>query len=75
MADGNITKDSMYGAVPPDDFESMLHLDRYNALTTAWLDDPAVGVARITSRFVMKPVRHFAGYPLALLAKSAVQQN
>ena len=29
MADGNITKDSMYGAVPPDDFESMLNLDRY----------------------------------------------
>ncbi|MGH6957799.1 MAG: ferritin-like domain-containing protein [Caulobacteraceae bacterium] len=29
MADGNITKDSMYGAVRPDDFESMLNLDRY----------------------------------------------
>jgi DNA-binding Lrp family transcriptional regulator len=50
-------------------------LGRYNALTTAWLDDPAVGVARITSRFVMKPVRRFVGYPLALLAKSAAQQN
>lgn len=50
-------------------------LERYNALTTAWLDDPAVGVARITSRFVMKPVRRFAGYPLALLAKTAAQQN
>ena len=30
MADGNITKDRMYGAVAPDDFESMLELDRYN---------------------------------------------
>ena len=29
MADGNITKDQMYGAVAPDDFESMLALDRY----------------------------------------------
>src|ERR1700722_6499398 len=29
VADGNITKDAMYGAVPPDDFESMLQLDRY----------------------------------------------
>ena len=29
MADGNITKDAMYGAVRPDDFESMLQLDRY----------------------------------------------
>lgn len=52
-----------------------IDLARYNALTTAWLDDPGVGVARITSRFVMKPVRHFAGYPLGLLAKSAAQQN
>ena len=31
MADGNITKDSMYGAVAPDDFEAMLQLDRYGA--------------------------------------------
>ena len=36
MADGNITKDSMYGAVAPDDFESMLTLDRYNARSTAF---------------------------------------
>ena len=27
MADGNITKDQMYGAVAPDDFESMLQLE------------------------------------------------
>lgn len=51
-----------------------IDLERYNALTTAWLDDPAVGVARITSRFVMKRVRRFTGYPLALIDKAA-QQN
>jgi hypothetical protein len=31
-----ITKDSMYGAVAPDDFESMLQLDRYGARSTAF---------------------------------------
>jgi hypothetical protein len=36
MADGNITKDVMYEAVAPDDFESMLELDRYNARSTAF---------------------------------------
>jgi hypothetical protein len=36
MADGNITKDVMYDAVAPDDFESMLELDRYNARSTAF---------------------------------------
>src|SRR5580658_4482900 len=36
MADGNITKDAMYGAVAPDDFESMLQLDRYGARSTAF---------------------------------------
>ena len=36
MADGNITKDQMYGAVAPDDFESMLELDRYGARSTAF---------------------------------------
>ncbi|HEX4198075.1 MAG TPA: ferritin-like domain-containing protein, partial [Caulobacteraceae bacterium] len=34
--DNNITKDAMYEAVAPDDFESMLQLDRYNARTTAF---------------------------------------
>ncbi|MBV9992176.1 MAG: ferritin-like domain-containing protein [Alphaproteobacteria bacterium] len=29
MKDGNITKDAVYDAVPPDDFASMLDLDRY----------------------------------------------
>ena len=36
MADGNITKDAMYGAVAPDDFESMLQLDRYGARSDAF---------------------------------------
>src|SRR5580693_10757255 len=36
MADHNITKDAMYEAVAPDDFESMLQLDRYNARSTAF---------------------------------------
>src|SRR3954463_15622786 len=36
MADGNITKDAMYGAVAPDDFEAMLTLDRYGRRSTAF---------------------------------------
>jgi hypothetical protein len=36
MADGNITKDSMYDAVAPDDFESLLNLDRYGERTSAF---------------------------------------
>jgi hypothetical protein len=35
-ADGNITKDIIYDAVAPDDFEYMLELDRYNARSTAF---------------------------------------
>src|ERR1700760_5014261 len=36
MADGNITKDASYGAVAPDDFESMIELDRYEQRSTAF---------------------------------------
>ncbi len=36
MADGNITKDVMYEAVAPDDFESMLTLDRYGNRSKAF---------------------------------------
>ncbi len=36
MPDGNITKDAMYGAVAPDDFEAMLTLDRYGERSTAF---------------------------------------
>ena len=32
----NITKDAMYDAVAPDDFEALLELDRYNNRTTAF---------------------------------------
>src|SRR6201995_1385223 len=36
MTDGNITKDAMYGAVAPDDFDSMIELDRYEQRSTAF---------------------------------------
>jgi Long-chain fatty aldehyde decarbonylase len=36
VADGNITKDLIYDAVAPDDFESMLTLDRYGQRSTAF---------------------------------------
>src|ERR1700760_3325534 len=36
MADGNITKDVIYKAVAPDDFESMLNLDRYGERSSAF---------------------------------------
>ena len=36
MTDKNITKDIIYEAVAPDDFESMLHLDRYGNRSTAF---------------------------------------
>ena len=32
----NITKDALYDAVAPDDFEALLELDRYNNRTTAF---------------------------------------
>jgi hypothetical protein len=35
-ADGNITKDIIYDAVAPDDFEAHLELDRYNSRSTAF---------------------------------------
>lgn len=35
-ADGNITKDIIYDAVAPDDFRSMLELDRYGNRSTAF---------------------------------------
>ncbi len=36
MADGNITKDILYDAVAPGDFEAMLELDRYGARSQAF---------------------------------------
>lgn len=41
-------------------------LERYNALTTAWIDAPDLAVARIVSSFVLKTVRPFSGYALPL---------
>jgi DNA-binding Lrp family transcriptional regulator len=42
-------------------------LERYRDLTGSWLDDPDLGVARIVSSIVLRPVRSFSGYPLDLL--------
>jgi DNA-binding Lrp family transcriptional regulator len=39
-------------------------LARYNELTTQWIDDPELPVARIVSNFIMRPVRHFTGFPV-----------
>jgi len=36
MSDGNITKDLVYAAVAPDDFEAMLDLDRYHQRSSAF---------------------------------------
>ena len=40
---------------------------RYEALTSALIDDPELGIARIVSHIALRPVRRFAGYPIALL--------
>ena len=46
--DTNITKDTMYGAVAPDDFESMIELDRYEnrSTKTAYLEAAVSEIAR-----------------------------
>ena len=41
---------------------------RYEALTADLIDDPGLGVARITSVIALRPVRRLQGYPEALLA-------
>ena len=43
-------------------------LGRYEALTAALLNESVLGVARIVSHIVLRPVRRFSGYPAALLA-------
>jgi len=43
-------------------------LSRYESLTADLIGDPVLGVARIVSHIVLRPVRRFAGYPSALLA-------
>jgi DNA-binding Lrp family transcriptional regulator len=41
----------------------------YEELTTALIDHPHLGVARVVSHIVLRPVRKFGGYPAALLAR------
>jgi Lrp/AsnC family transcriptional regulator of ectoine degradation len=47
-------------------------LGDYQALTTGLIDDPKLGVARIISHVALRPIRRFAGYPDALLARKGV---
>jgi Lrp/AsnC family leucine-responsive transcriptional regulator len=41
----------------------------YEELTSNFIDDPALGVARMVSHVALRPVRRFAGYPEWLLAR------
>ena len=43
-------------------------LARYEALTSSLIGEGVLGVARIVSHIVLRPVRRFAGYPTALLS-------
>lgn len=38
-------------------------LEAYEALTAGWLADPALGIARITTTFVLRSLKDFQGYP------------
>lgn len=42
-------------------------LARYESLTSELIGDTVLGVARIVSHVVLRPVRRFAGYPAPLL--------
>ena len=44
-------------------------LAAYEELTSNLIDDQNLGVARIISHVALRPVRRFAGYPEALLAR------
>jgi DNA-binding Lrp family transcriptional regulator len=44
-------------------------LAEYQALTTALIDDAALGVARIVSHIALRPVRRFRGYPESLFVR------
>jgi DNA-binding Lrp family transcriptional regulator len=39
-------------------------LDRYRELTSSWIDDPKLPVARISTSIVLTPIREFGGYPV-----------
>ena len=43
-------------------------LAAYQALTTALIDDPRLGVARIVSHVTLRAIRRFGGYPESLLS-------
>lgn len=43
-------------------------LAQYEALTNALIDDRALGVSRVVSHIVLRPVGRFRGYPMSLLA-------
>ena len=45
-------------------------LAAYQELTTALIDDPSLGIARIVSHVALRAVRKFAGFPDALLKSS-----
>src|SRR2546421_73558 len=47
-------------------------LATYQALTTALIDDPNLGVARIVSHVALRPIRRFTGYPESLLTRKPV---
>lgn len=44
-------------------------LAAYQTLTTALIDDSALGVARIVSHIALRPVRRFRGYPESLFVR------
>jgi Lrp/AsnC family transcriptional regulator, regulator of ectoine-degradation genes len=44
-------------------------LSDYEELTSALIDDPDLGVARIVSHVALRPVRRFAGYPERLFVR------
>jgi DNA-binding Lrp family transcriptional regulator len=44
-----------------------LDLGRYETVTADLINDPVLGVARIVSHIVLRPVRRFDGYPATLL--------
>jgi DNA-binding Lrp family transcriptional regulator len=45
-------------------------LARYEALTNGLINDASLGVARIVSHIVLRPVRKFGGYPTSLMARA-----
>ena len=40
-------------------------LDYYRELTSSWIDDPGMGVARVVSCPELETVKEFCGYPVA----------